>query len=79
MIETALKLLFLPQNYKKNCPAAGGFGPSVIRLSSISLFSTGPKLDSFCAKKFTFGSSPLALTKTLVALLVAFTTADKFF
>ena len=38
-----------------------------------SLFSTGPKLENFCAKKFYFWFKPL------VALLVAFTAADKFF
>ena len=56
VIEMALKLVFLPQTHK-NCPAAGGSvppGPSVIRLSCISLFSTGPKLENFCAKKFCF-------------------------
>ena len=74
----ALKLLFLPQN-RKNHPAAAGSAPSVTRLSSNGLFSTGPKLNNFCAKTFTFGSSPLSLSKTLVALLVAFTPADRFF
>ena len=74
----ALKSLFLLQNCK-NHPAAGGSAPFSTRLSSNGLFSTGPKLDNFCAKKhFTFGSSPLSLSKTLVALLVAFTPADIF-
>ena len=36
--------------------------PYVTRLSSNGLFWTGPKLDYFCAKKFTFGSNPLSLT-----------------
>ena len=43
-----------------------------------SLFSTGSKLDNFFAKNFTFGSSSLPLSKTLVALLVAFAAADRF-
>ena len=59
VIEMALKLLSLPQNHK-NRPAAGALRPSalcetVIHLSYISLFSTGPKLENFCAKNFTFG------------------------
>ena len=58
----ALKLQFLPQN-RKNRPAAGGSAPSVTRLSSNGLFSTGPKLDSFCAKNIPFGSRPLLLAK----------------
>ena len=46
----ALISLFLPQN-RKNHPAAGGSVPCVTRLSCNGLFSTGPKLDNFCAKK----------------------------
>ena len=38
----------------------------------------GHKLDNFCAKKFTFGSNPLPLSKILVALLVAIAVADRF-
>ena len=45
--------------------------PSVIRLSCIGLFSTGPKLDNFCTKKSTLDSNPLSLNKILAALLVA--------
>ena len=74
----ALKLLFLPQN-RKNHPAAGGSAPFVTRLSSNGLFRTGPKLDNLVQKTFTFGLSPLSLTKTLVELLVAFTPADRLF
>ena len=74
----ALKLLFLPQN-RKNRPAAGGSALSVTCLSSNGLFSTRPKLDSFCAKNIPFGSRPLSLRKTLLALLIAFTPADIFF
>ena len=75
----ALKSLFLPKN-RKNHPAAGGSASSVTRLSCIGLFSTGPKLDNFCAKKtYTVGSSPFSFSKTLVALLLAFTPADRFF
>ena len=48
-------------------------------MSCISLFDTGPKLDNFCAKDFTFGSSPFPLSEILVAFLVAFTAADRFF
>ena len=33
----------------------------------------------FVQKTFTFGSSPLSLSKTLVALLVAFAPTDRFF
>ena len=46
----ALKSLFLPQN-RKNHPTAGGSAPSVTYLSCNGLFSTGPKLDNFGAKK----------------------------
>ena len=68
----ALKLLLLPQNYK-NCPAPGGSAPhtpSVMRLSCISLFNTGPKLDNWFKPP---------LIQILIPLLVAFTVADKFF
>ena len=73
-----LKLLFLPQNCK-NYPAAGDSAPCVTRLSCNGLFSTRPKLDNFCAKNIYFGSNPLSLNKTLVAFMVAFTSADRFF
>ena len=49
--------------------------PTQIRMSCINLFDTRPKLDNFSAKDFTFGLSPLPLSK----ILVAFTTADRFF
>ena len=58
MIEMALKLLFFAANSQIS-PSSRGFCtqvPFVIRLSCIGLFSTGPKLDNFCAKKFSFGS-----------------------
>ena len=74
----ALKSQFLPQNCK-NCPGAEGSAPSVTRLSSNGLFSTGPKLDNFCAKNISFGSRPLSLNKILVDFLVAFTPANKFY
>ena len=50
----AFKSLFLPQT-PKNRPSTEGSAtfpqaPSAIRLNCISLFSTGPKLDNFCAK-----------------------------
>ena len=65
MIEMALKLLFMPQNHQ-NRPAAGGSVPpcpSVIRLSYISLFSTGPKLESFAQKILLLVWAPSFLTK----------------
>ena len=74
----ALKLPFLQQN-RKNHMTAGGSVPPETRLSGNGLFNTGPKLDNFCAKTFTFGSSPLSLCKTVVALLAAFTPANKIF
>ena len=81
VIEMTLKLLFvaaksqkLPRRWEL-CPQA----PSVTSLSCIGLFSTGPKVDKFCAKKFTLGASPLPLSKFLVVLLVPFTAADRFF
>ena len=46
-----------------NSPSGWGLclqAPSLICLSCIGLFSTGLKLHSFCAQKFTFGSSPSA-------------------
>ena len=39
-------------------PAAEGSAPSVIRLSCNGLFSTGPKLDNFCAKNIYFWFKP---------------------
>ena len=74
----ALKLVFLPQN-RKNHPAPGGYVPSVTRLSCNGWFSTVPKLDIFWAKNIYFWFKPLSLRKTLVALLVAFTSAGRFF
>ena len=72
-----IKSLFLPKNCK-NHPAAGGCAPSVTRLNCKGLFSTGPKLDHFCAKKhLLLVQAPLS--KTLVALLIAITSADRFF
>ena len=73
-----IKLLFLPKNCK-NHPAAGGSALSVIRLSCNGLFNTGPKLGNVCAKNIYFWFKPLSLSKTLVALLVAITPADRFF
>ena len=52
-----IKSLFLLQNWK-NHPAAWGSAPSVTRLSSNGLFSTGPKLDNFCAKNIYFWFKP---------------------
>ena len=66
VIEMELKLLLFAHN-RKNCPSTGGFAqqaPSVTRLSRISLFHTGPKINNFCAEKFTFGSSPLLQVKS---------------
>ena len=78
VIQMALKSQFLPQNCK-NYLGAEGSAPSVTRLSSNGLFSTGPKLDNFCAKNISFGLRPLSLSKILVDFLVAFTPANKFF
>ena len=39
-------------------PAARGYAPSVTRLSSNGLFSTGAKLDNFCAKNIYFWFKP---------------------
>ena len=64
VIEMALKLLFFPAKSQKS-PSGWGLypqTPTVMRLSCISLFSTGPKLDNFCGKKFTLGLSPLPLS-----------------
>ena len=81
MIEMTLKLLFVAAKLQKFsrrwelCPQA----PFVTSLSCIGWFSTGPKLDKFCAKKIYFGCNPLPLSKILVVLLVPFTAADRFF
>ena len=64
---------------RKNYPAAEGSAPSVTRLSCNGLFSTGLKLDNLCAKNIYFWFKPLPLSKTLVALLVALTPAERFF
>ena len=75
----ALKLQFL-QQIGKNHPAAGGSATSVTRLNCNDLFSTGPKLNNFCPKKhLLLVQAALSLTKTLIALQVTFTPADKFF
>ena len=66
VIEMALKLLFLPQNHK-NRPAAGGF---VIRGLNQTIF--GQKI-------LLLVKAPFPLCNILVALLVAFTAADRFF
>ena len=61
-------------------PAGGGSAPSVTtHFSCNDLFSTGPKLDNFRARNIYFWFSLFSLSKTLVALLVAFTSADRFF
>ena len=39
-------------------PSSCGLSPSVTRLSSNGLFSTGPKLDNFCAKNIYFWFKP---------------------
>ena len=52
---------------------------NVTCLRSNGLFSTGPKLDNVWAKNIYFWFKPLFFSKTLVALLVAFTPADIFF
>ena len=71
----------MPQNHKKYLAAGGSAlqASFVIRLSYINLFSTGPKLDYFLAKKMHWFKPPTSLSKILVALLVAFTAADRFF
>ena len=69
-----LKLLFICCKIKKLAQRLGvhpqapvhshyifsKYASFVTHLSCISVFSTGPKLDNFCAKKFTFGSLPSA-------------------
>ena len=60
-------------------PNSGGLYPSVTRLSCSGLFRTGGKLTIFVQKNIYFGFNPLSLSKTLVALLVAFTPAHRFF
>ena len=45
----------------KNHAAAGGSGPSATRLSCNGLFSTGPKLNNFCAKNIYFWFKPFPL------------------
>ena len=52
-----VKIAIFPANCK-NHAAAGGSDPSVTRLSCNGLFSTGPKLDSFCAKNIYFWFKP---------------------
>ena len=62
VLEIALKLLFLPQNHK-NPSAAGGYSLSDT-LELLSLFSTGPKLDNFCAKILLLVQTPSLLAKS---------------
>ena len=71
----ALKPLFLLQNCK-NHPAAGTPAPSVTRLSCNGLFSTGPKLDNFCAKKhLLLVQAPSLLAKPWLRLRSRFTSS----
>ena len=74
----ALKLLFLPQNCK-NHPTAGGSASSVTRLSCNVCSARDLNWTVFVQKTFACGLSPLSLSKTLVALLIAFTPGDRFF
>ena len=61
-------------------PSSWGLCPLCDKLEyNNGLFSTGPKLDNFCAKIIYVWFKPLSVSKTLVALLVAFTPADIFF
>ena len=56
VIEMALKLLFYAAK-SQNSPSGWGLCPqarSVTSLSSVSLFSTIPKLGNFCSKKIYF-------------------------
>ena len=78
MIEMALKFCCC-RKITKITQRLQSLPPSVIRLSCISLFSTELKSANFLQKKVTFGSSYHSLSKILVALLVAFTAADRFF
>ena len=78
MIEMALKSCFC-RKITKITHRLESLPPSVIRLSCISLFSTELKSANFLQKKVTFGSSYHLLSKILMALLVAFTAADRFF
>ena len=75
-----VKIAIFSQN-RKNHSAAGGSAPSVTRLSSNGFVQHGTYItvDSFCAKNIYFWFKPLSFSKTLVALLVAFTPADIFF
>ena len=49
----------------------------MIRLSCISLFSTGPTI--FVEKNLLVVQAPLPLSEMLVALMVAFNATDEFF
>ena len=49
-----VKNCYFCRKIAKSPPAAGGSAPSVTRLSCVGLFSTGPKLDNFCAKYIYF-------------------------
>ena len=68
----ALKSQFLPQNCK-NRPGAEGSAPSVTRLSSNGLFSTGPKLDNF-----PFGSPTSLLAKSWLTFWLHLLLQTKF-
>ena len=77
----AVKFLFLPQNYK-NHPAAGGYAPGPPLWYVWVAFvcsAQGLTYTTFVQEKFTFGICTLPRSKILVALLVTFTAADKFF
>ena len=73
-----VKIAILPQN-RTNHLAPWGSASSVTRFNCNGLLRTGPKLDNFLQKTFTWGANPLSLSKTVVALLVTFFPADRFF
>ena len=66
VIKIALKLHFFWRKITKVIQQLGALppGPSVIRLSCIGLFSTGPKLDNVCTKKILWVQTPYLLTKS---------------
>ena len=79
MIKMPLKSLFLCCKFSNIVQWLGAPRPrplSETRSSCISLFSTRPKLDNFCAKIICV---PPLFSKILVARLAAFTVANRVF
>ena len=87
VIDIALKSLFFEAKITKNYPSARGSAPGPFcvtaelrRFFEAKLVQQGAEIRQLlCKKKTTFGSSPLSVSKSLVALVIAITFAGRLF